>query len=92
MRDYRLSRFFYEMQQADVRQRYAGDPDAVMNEYRLSPEVQVAVKARDVAFLSRLTNPYLLRFYFGYIGMPDVEFLKLVRATGANSDKDIVHG
>lgn len=92
MRDYWLSRFFYEMQQADVRQRYAADPDAVMNEYRLSPEVQAAVKAKDVAYLSRLTNPYLLRFYFGYVGMPDVEFLKLVRATGASSNKEIAHG
>ena len=92
MRDYWLSRFFYDMQQADVRQRYAADPDAVMNEYRLSPEVQAAVKARDVAYLSPLTNPYLLRFYFGYVGMPDSEFLTLVRATGPNRHTEAAHG
>jgi hypothetical protein len=42
------------------------------------------VEADDVAYLSPLVNPYLLRFYFLVAGMPDDEFLRRIRATGAH--------
>lgn len=82
MRDYWLSRFFFEMQQPEVRQGFAADPQGVMDRYRLKPEVQAAVRANDIAALGRLTNPYLLRFYCGYIGMPEAEFLRKIREQG----------
>ncbi len=84
MRDYWLSRFFFEMQQADVRRRFAEDPQAVMDAYRLAPQVQTLVRANDVTGLAELTNPYLLRFYFGYVGMPEAEFLRRIRGEAAH--------
>jgi hypothetical protein len=36
-----------------------------------------------VAYLSRLVNPYLLRFYFHMSGMPEDDFLHRIRASGA---------
>jgi hypothetical protein len=91
MRDYWLSRFFFEMQQPEVRLRFAADPQGMMDSYRLKPEVQAAVRADDIAVLGRLTNPYLLRFYFGYIGMPEAEFLRKIRAQGAQPT-ETAHG
>lgn len=84
MRDYWLNRFFFQMQQPDVRQRYLADPDAVMSEYRLSPEARAAVRDQDVAYLAPRTNPYLLRYYFGYIGVSDVDFIAKVRKHGVS--------
>ncbi len=93
MRDYWLSRFFFEMQQPAVRERYAADPQGVMDGYRIKPEVQTAIRANDVGALSALTNPYLLRFYFGYVGMPEAEFLSRIRATGpGKTAAEVVHG
>jgi hypothetical protein len=97
MRDYWLSRFFFEMQQPQVRERFAADPQVVMDSYRLKPEVQAAVRANDIDALGRLTNPYLLRFYFGYIGMPEAEFLARIRGAkaaphGATPESETAHG
>jgi hypothetical protein len=39
------------------------------------------VERDDVAFVARLTNPYLLRFYFHVAGMPEDEFLRRIRAS-----------
>ena len=50
-----------------------------------------AVEARrhssrhDVAALSKLVNPYLLRFYFLMAGMPEDDFLRRIRSTGARN-------
>ena len=84
MRDYWLNRFFFQMQQPDVRERYRADPEGVMAAYRLSDEARKAVVEQDVAFLAQRTNPYLLRFYFGYMGVPDAEFIAKVRASGVS--------
>jgi hypothetical protein len=92
MRDYWLSRFFFEMQQPDVRRRFAADPQGVMDSYRLKPEVQAAVRANDIATLGGLTNPYLLRFYFGYVGMPEAEFLRKIRGESAPDSGEAAHG
>ena len=86
MRDYSLNHFFFEMQKADVRSRYAADPKGVMDAFRLSPQAQLAVRVQDMAFLAARTNPYLLRFYFGYIGMSDADFIAAVRATASSAE------
>jgi hypothetical protein len=80
MRDYWLNRFFFEMQKPDVRQRFADSPQQLMSEYRLSAQAQEAVASQDMAYLAARTNPYLLRYYFGYIGMRDPEFIARLRA------------
>lgn len=91
LRDYWLNRFFYQMQQPDLRQRYIADPEAVMSEYRLSDAAKAAVRDQDVAYLSPRTNPYLLRYYFGYMGVPDPVFIAKVRACAAPDQGD-AHG
>ena len=58
----------------------------MLGRYPLKPEVRAAVLADDVAALARLTNPYLLRYYFAAAGMPDGEFIARLRAGKAASD------
>jgi hypothetical protein len=58
----------------------------------LKPEVRTAVEKADVAYLSKLVNPYLLRFYFFIAGMPDEVFIGRLRATGAAAAARSSHG
>jgi hypothetical protein len=54
--------------------------------------VRAAVERGDVAYLAPLVNPYLLRFYFLVIGMPEAEFLSKVRTAGADAAARSRHG
>ncbi|MCW5770853.1 MAG: hypothetical protein KIT16_04395 [Rhodospirillaceae bacterium] len=81
MRDYWLSKFFYDVQSAAP--EYRADRAAFMDRYPLKPEHRAAVLADDVAFLARFVNPYLLRFYFGAAGMKDDEFIRRLKAGAA---------
>lgn len=82
MRDYWLSRLFFDLQDPDRAAEYRAGRAQVLARYDLAPEVRAAVEADDVAFLSQRVNPYLLRFYFLVAGMPDDEFLRRIRGTG----------
>ena len=82
MRDYWLSKLFFDLQTPDVAQEFRADRGKVLSRYPLKPEVRAAVEADDVAALSRLVNPYLLRFYFLVAGMPEDDFLRRIRSTG----------
>jgi hypothetical protein len=83
MRDYWLSKLFFDLQDPARAAEFRAGRAPVLDRYALKPEVRAAVEADDVAYLSRLVNPYLLRFYFLVAGMPDDEFLRRIRATGA---------
>jgi hypothetical protein len=83
MRDYWLSKLFFDLQTPTVAAEFRADRGAVLARYPLKPEVRAAVEADDVAALSRLVNPYLLRFYFLVAGMPEDVFLRRIRSTGA---------
>ena len=83
MRDYWLSKLFFDLQTPTVAAEFRADRGAVLARYPLKPEVRAAVEADDVAALSRLVNPYLLRFYFLVAGMPEDDFLRRIRSTGA---------
>jgi hypothetical protein len=52
--------------------------------------MRAAVEADDVAYLSRLVNPYQLRFYFFAAGMSEEDFLRRIRS--ADGPKDAAHG
>lgn len=84
MRDYWLSKLFFDLQSAPVAEEYRADRAKVLARYPLKPEVRAAVEADDVAALSRLVNPYLLRFYFLMAGMPEDDFLRRIRSTGGH--------
>jgi len=83
MTDYWLSKLFFDLQQPDRAARYRREPAAVVAEYPLTPELRSAVLSNDVARLAPHTNPYLLRYFFAAIGMPDAEFIQRLRALGA---------
>ena len=81
MRDYWLSKLCFDLQDPVRVAEYRRDRDAVLAGYPLKPEVRAAVLADDVGALARLTNPYLLRYYFAAAGMPDAEFIARLRAS-----------
>lgn len=85
MRDYWLSKLCFDLQDPARVAEYQRDRDAVLARYPLKPDVRAAVLADDVGTLARLTNPYLLRYYFSAAGMPDAEFIARLRA-GAAAD------
>ncbi len=83
MRDYWLSKLFFDLQDPAVAGEYRASRGKLLDRYPLQPEVRAAVESDDVAYLSRLVNPYLLRFYFLMAGMPEDDFLRRIRSTGA---------
>ena len=79
MRDYWLSKLFYDLQQPELAAEYRENREKVCARYCLSPEVIKALAENDVPFLAQRTNPYLLRFYCYGIGMKDEEFMRRLR-------------
>ncbi|MGH8642193.1 MAG: hypothetical protein ACRET6_10800 [Burkholderiales bacterium] len=90
MRDYQLSKLFFELQRPPAAEEYRAHRGQVLDRYSLKPEVRAAVERDDVAYLSRLVNPYLLRFYFHMSGMPEDDFLRRIRASGAPKSPNAV--
>ena len=82
MRDYWLSKLFFDLQSPPAADAYRANRAQVLDRYSLKPEVRAAVERDDVAYLSKLVNPYLLRFYFLMSGMPEDDFLRRIRASG----------
>jgi len=94
MRDYWLSKLFYDVQANAA--EYRADRAEFLARYQLKPDVKEALMRDDVGFLAARVNPYLLRFYFAASGMKDEEFIKRLRASapakaGAAAPK-AVHG
>ena len=81
MRDYWLSKLFFDLQAPAAADEYRASRDAVLDRYPLKPEVRLAVVQEDVTMLARLVNPYLLRFYFVAIGKSEAWFLERIRKT-----------
>jgi hypothetical protein len=79
MRDYWLSKLFYDLQAPELAAEYRENREGVLSHYRIAPEVRKALVENDVPFLARRINPYLLRFYCFGIGMKDEEFMRRLR-------------
>jgi hypothetical protein len=92
MRDYWLSKLFFDLQSPALADEYRAGRTKVLDRYPLKPEVRAAVESDDVGYLSTLVNPYLLRFYFLVAGMPEDEFLRRIRAAGARPATRAAHG
>ena len=80
MRDYWLSKLFFDLQTPATGAEYRADRNKVLARYQISPEAKTAIMNDDVGELSKRVNPYLLRFYFVVAGMSEAEFLKRLRA------------
>jgi hypothetical protein len=78
MRDYWLSKFFYDVQRGGAAE-YRKDRAAFLARYPLTQELRAAILADDVAALAPHVNPYLLRFFFAAAGMKDEEFIRRLR-------------
>ena len=89
MRDYWLSKFFYDVQGAAA--EYRSDRATMIARYPLKAEIKAAILADDVGALARHVNPYLLRFYFAASGMKDDEFIRRLRAA-AGAGAEARHG
>ena len=76
MRDYWLSKLFFDLQSATLAAEFRAERDKVLARYPLSPEVRAAIMESNVPYLAQRTNPYLLRYYFFATGMKDDEFIR----------------
>lgn len=79
MRDYWVSRMFFDLQSPAAAAEFRADRDAVMRRYPLAAKVRQAILDDDVPFLAQRTNAYLLRYYFFAAGMKDEEFIRRLR-------------
>ena len=79
MRDYWLSKLFFDLQSPAAAAEYRADRDNFLQKYPLSVEVKKALAENDVPFLAQRTNAYLLRYYFFATGMRDDEFIRRLR-------------
>jgi hypothetical protein len=79
--DYGLSKLFYDLQAAPLAAEYRAGRAAVMARYTLDDDVRRALLDDDMAVLAPRVNAYLLRYYFGIIGMADDAFIAKIRAT-----------
>jgi hypothetical protein len=76
LRDYWLSKLFFDLQSSAVAAEFRAERDKVLARYPLDERVKKAIAEHDVPFLAQRTNPYLLRYYFFATGMKDDEFIK----------------
>ena len=79
MRDYQLSRMFFDLQNPVLAAQFRADKDAVLGKYALDAEVVRAIRENDVPYLAQRTNAYLLRYFFFASGMKDDEFIRRLR-------------
>jgi hypothetical protein len=79
VRDYWLSKMFFDLQQPALAAEFKANKDAVLARYPLSPDVRKAIAENDAPFLAERTNAYLLRYYFFATGMKDAEFIRRIR-------------
>ena len=76
MLSYRLSRLFYDLHtDRALAGEYRSNRPPVIARYDLPEPVIDALHRDDVAFLAKLTNGFLLRYYFFVIGMAEADFI-----------------
>ena len=88
MTDYWLSKLFFDLQNPAAAAEYRADRAKILARYPLAQEVLDALARDDVGFLGRRVNAYLLRYYFGAVGMSDAVFLEKLHQAG----KEAAHG
>ena len=79
MRDYWLSKLFFDLQTPAAAAAYRSDREKMLSDYPLGEQVRNAIMSDDVPFLAQRTNAYLLRYYFFATGMKDEEFIRRLR-------------
>jgi hypothetical protein len=91
MTDYWLSKLFFDLQSPQAAAEYRAGRAKVLARYpQLKPALRAAAMADDVAALAPHVNPYLLRYYFQVVGMPDKEFIGRLRVLKPGAEQ--AHG
>lgn len=86
MTDYWMSKLFFDIQSPANLAKWKANPESVLEDYPLSPEMRTAVLADDLETIAPHVNAYLLRFYFSISGMKDDELLARLHAMKPGSD------
>ena len=92
MRDYWVSKLFFDLQQPAAADEYRANREKVLARYPLKPEARRAIETDDVALLAKWVNPYLLRFYYVALGKPEAWFLERISKTAPQNAKEPAHG
>jgi len=79
VRDYWLSKLFFDLQAPAVAAEYRANKEPFFARYSLGEDVRSALRNTDVPFIAQRVNPYLLRYYCFTIGMKDEEFKQRLR-------------
>lgn len=79
MRDYWLSKMFFDLQNPQAAAQLRDDREGLLAKYPLEDRVKAAIRNDDVPYLASRVNPYLLRYYFFAAGMKDEEFIRKLR-------------
>ena len=88
MTDYWLSKVFFDLQNPANAAEYRAGRAKVLARYpELKPELRAAALADNVEALAPHVNPYLLRYYFQVVGMPDKDFMGRLRALKPQAPK-----
>ena len=75
MLDYWLNKLFFDVHtDRTIADEYSKTPESVLVRYPLSGHALAAVREDDVAYMSKHTNPFLMRYYFIVRGMPEQDF------------------
>lgn len=92
MLDFWLNKLFYDLHRdRTLAAQYRGDRESILSRYPLKEAVIAAVRDDDVAAIGRLTNPFLMRYYFIANGMPEQTFLDRLQAQRRPAAKGAAH-
>ena len=76
MRDYALSKLFFDLQNPAIAVEFRADREKIFERYSIPEDVRSRIRENDVPFLAERTNAYLLRYFFFTTGMKDDEFIR----------------
>jgi len=78
---YALQKFLYHLNRDPrVQQRYAGERDALLDEYALDAEERAAVRDGDIGKIYVLgANGQLLMHFAAFLGMPWADYIESMR-------------
>ena len=79
MRDYWMSKMFFDLQDPVLAAQFRDGKEQFIGKYPLEERVRKAILDDDVPYLAARTNAYLLRYFFFASGMKDDEFMRRLR-------------
>ena len=92
-RDYAFNKLCFDVQRDKaLSDQLRVDPTALIARYELKPPIVAAIERRDPGYLSTLSNPVLLRYFFYFLGVSEADFVARLRAHHAASAGETGNG